>query len=82
MQIKGADNRSFLLLPSPILLCNDFFYFLYKIAVKEELAKHTLKEIKLRDFSMKHDFDFIWTKGSIYAEEYEFICDELTLFTE
>ena len=31
---------------------------------------------------MKHDFDFIWTKGSIYAEEYEFICDELTLFTE
>lgn len=56
--------------------------FLYKIAVKEELAKHTLKEIKLRDFSMKHDFDFIWTKGSIYAEEYEFICDELTLFTE
>lgn len=56
--------------------------FLYKIAVKEELANHTLKEIKLRDFSMKHDFDFIWTKGSIYAEEYEFICDELALFTE
>ena len=55
--------------------------FLYKIAVKEELEKHILKEIKLCDFSMKHDFDFIWTKGSIYAEEYAFICDELMLFS-
>ncbi|MDD7348929.1 MAG: LysR family transcriptional regulator [Clostridiales bacterium] len=51
--------------------------FLYKIAVKDELARHSLREIKLNDFSMKHDFDFIWAKGSIYAKEYETICDEL-----
>lgn len=51
--------------------------FLYKIAVKEELHNGRLHEIKLRDFSMQHDLDFIWEKGSIYAGQYRRICEEL-----
>ena len=51
--------------------------FLYKIAVKEELQNGRLREIKLRDFSMQHDLDFIWEKGSIYAGQYRKICEEL-----
>lgn len=51
--------------------------FLYKIAVKEELQNGRLREIKLRDFSMQHDLDFIWEKGSIYAGQYRRICKEL-----
>lgn len=52
--------------------------FLYKIAVAEELKKGILKEISLTDFSMKHDFDFIWEKGSIYTEKYAAFCQELS----
>ena len=51
--------------------------FLYKIAVKEELQNGRLREIKLRDFSMQHDLDFIWENGSIYAGQYRKICEEL-----
>ena len=51
--------------------------FMYKIAVEKELEEGSLKEIKLQDFCMQHDFDFIWEKGSIYTERYAAICDEL-----
>lgn len=51
--------------------------FVYKIAVAEELDQGTIKEICLDDFKMKHDFDFIWEKGSIYSEKYTTIYDEL-----
>lgn len=51
--------------------------FLYKIAVTKELQQGILQEIPLADFSMKHDFDFIWEKGSIYTEKYAAFCQEL-----
>ena len=51
--------------------------FMYKIAVADELKNGTLKEIRLSDFKMQHDFDFIWEKGSIYTEKYIGICEEL-----
>ena len=51
--------------------------FMYKIAVADELKDGTLKEIRLSDFKMQHDFDFIWEKGSIYTEKYIGICEEL-----
>lgn len=53
--------------------------FLYKIAVEGELAAGQLQEIPLNGFSMQHDFDFIWEKGSIYTEKYKNICQELSL---
>lgn len=61
------------------LLCRDCgISFLYKTAVEHELANHKLREIPLIDFSMQHDFDFIWEKGSIYTKQYQDFCDELS----
>ena len=51
--------------------------FLYRTAVEEELAKGTIVRIPLSDFSMVHDFTFIWNKDSIFSEEYEMIFGEL-----
>ena len=52
--------------------------FLYEIAARRELEKGTLRAIELQDFSMTHDFDFVWAKGSIFSQEYRRICSELT----
>jgi LysR family transcriptional regulator, transcriptional activator of the cysJI operon len=51
--------------------------FLYEAAVKKELEKGTLREIKLEDFQVSHDFAFIWNKGSIFSENYHEICEIL-----
>ncbi len=51
--------------------------FLYKIAVEDELRAGTLKKIPLDDFQMKHDFDVIWEKHSIYTDKYLAICEEI-----
>lgn len=42
--------------------------FLYKIAVEEELRTGVLRELRIPDFHMTHDFDFIWEKGSLYSD--------------
>ncbi len=51
--------------------------FLYEIAVETELREEKLRKIELEDFVMKHDFDFIWEKNSIYAEKYKLFGREL-----
>jgi len=51
--------------------------FLYKPAVMDYIKKGTIKEIPLKDFSMKHDFTFLWQKGSIFSDEIQKICSEL-----
>lgn len=56
--------------------------FLYKIAAENEIRLHTLREIHLDDFSMRHDFDFIWDSGKedkskVTARD---ICDVHILF--
>lgn len=51
--------------------------FLYKAAVEKEIKASVLKEIELNDFSMEHNFTFIWNKGSVFSREYENICLEL-----
>lgn len=52
--------------------------FLYKAAVKNELANNILKEINLKDFKIKHDFTFLWQKESIFSEEIRRICLDLS----
>jgi len=52
--------------------------FLYEAAVKKELANGSLREIKLKDFQIFHDFSFIWNKGSVFSERYRKICEMLT----
>jgi DNA-binding transcriptional LysR family regulator len=51
--------------------------FLYEAAVKKELEKEVLREIKLKDFKVSHDFAFIWNKGSAFSESYHEICNIL-----
>lgn len=51
--------------------------FLYEAAVRHELNKGKLKQIPLQNFHMKHDFTFLWNKGSVFSEEYRAICLEL-----
>ena len=51
--------------------------FLYRPAARAQLAGGTLMEIQLKDFDVRHDFAFIWEKGSTYTETYRNICREL-----
>ncbi|MDD3185159.1 MAG: LysR family transcriptional regulator [Anaerostipes sp.] len=53
--------------------------FLYKAAVLDELKHKTLKEIKLKDTSISHEFTFIWRKGSVYTSYYKKIFNELRM---
>lgn len=52
--------------------------FLYETAVHEELVAGTLREIPLQDFSLAHDFSFIWRKGSVFAAHYRQIFDDFS----
>lgn len=45
--------------------------FIYEVAVKEEIKSGLIKEIKLNDYHVTHDFTFVWRKGSIFAERYK-----------
>ena len=44
--------------------------FFYESAVKEELKSGLLREIPLEDFFAKHNFTFLWQKGSVFAPYY------------
>lgn len=45
--------------------------FLYETAVREELAQGALRAIPLVDFDVRHDFSFLWRRGSRFAEQYK-----------
>ena len=53
-----------------LVMANEGISFMYRRAVETELQKGTLVEIKIEDFAVKHDFTFIWRKGSAFAGEY------------
>lgn len=44
--------------------------FFYQPVVQRELDQGILKEIELKDFSMTHEFAFLWRKNSIYKDTY------------
>lgn len=48
--------------------------FLYEAAVRKELKAGILREIKLKDFNVTHNFEFIWNKGSAFSDNYREIC--------
>lgn len=48
--------------------------FLYKTAIEKELREKSLKQIYLSDFTMKHDFTFIWEKKSIFSDDNRKLC--------
>ena len=45
--------------------------FFYQPVVQEELDQGILCEIPLDDFSVMHEFNFIWRKNSIYKDIYQ-----------
>lgn len=62
------------------LLKNDCgISFVYQTAARSEIQNGQLLEIHLDDFSMEHDFTFLWDKGSIFSEENRSICRELKM---
>lgn len=50
--------------------------FLYEAAVEQEIRQGLLKEIRLDDFSMGHEFLFLWNKGSVFSSELKKLCEE------
>lgn len=51
--------------------------FLYEAAVEEELSCGILQKIPLADFNLNHDFSFVWTKNSIFEQDYLCILQEM-----
>lgn len=51
--------------------------FLYRRAVERELAEGSILQVPLKDFQVSHEFNFIWRKGSIFAQEFREIFEEL-----
>ena len=61
-------------------LCSDCgVSFLYKAAVEQELNAGSLKRIPLKNFSIKHDFTFLWPKDSVYNEEIRDTCAKIKI---
>lgn len=52
---------------------------LYQDVGKSLVAEGRLKEITLPDFSLRHEFNAIWAKGSIHGEEYAQIIKRIRL---
>ncbi|TDP50360.1 LysR family transcriptional regulator [Aminicella lysinilytica] len=48
--------------------------FMYKRAASQAIEAGSLREVRLNDFHVKHDFTFIWNKGSIHDSIYSDVC--------
>ena len=44
--------------------------FLYERAARKRVEAGQLKVVAIEDFSLSHEFAFIWRKGSVFAEAY------------
>lgn len=51
--------------------------FLYEAAVRRELQTGELVALALEDFPLRHDFTFLWRRGSLFAGHYREIFDAL-----
>lgn len=59
------------------LCCDCGISFLYRAAVEKELNAGVLREIPLRDFSITHDFTFLWPKDSVFSDEIRSTCTDI-----
>ena len=51
--------------------------FVYQAAVQDLLKEGKVKVIPISDFQMHHEFTFIWSKNSCFAQKYREICQQL-----
>lgn len=45
--------------------------FIYEMAVVKELEVGKLQEIKINDFNINHEINFIWRKNSVFSDYYQ-----------
>ncbi len=45
--------------------------FMYRAAAEKELKKNLLAPLKIIDFEVKREFNFVYLKDSVFAEEYQ-----------
>lgn len=43
--------------------------FMYHVAAKDEISKNTLAKIKLSNWNVTHEFNFVYNKDSIYEQD-------------
>lgn len=51
--------------------------FLYRRAAERELKEGSLAEIPLQDFDVRHEFNFLWRKNSVFEADFRMFCREL-----
>lgn len=54
---------------------------MYEIAVRKELKEGSIREIKIPDFNMYHEFNFIWRKNSVFQDDYQSLYVSLIMNT-
>ena len=55
--------------------------FMYEIAVRKELEEGIIREIKIPNFNMHHEFNFIWRKNSVFQDYYQSLYASLIMNT-
>lgn len=51
--------------------------FLYRRAAERELKEGTLIEVPIQDFDVRHEFNFLWRKNSVFEADFRMFCEEL-----
>ncbi|MEA4854110.1 MAG: LysR substrate-binding domain-containing protein [Christensenella sp.] len=60
-----------------LVMAGEGITFLYRVAVEKELEKGQIRQIQIHGFQLMHDITFIWRSGSIFADHYKKLFDEL-----
>ena len=55
--------------------------FLYRAAVQQELKKGLLQVLPLENVHLRHEFAFVWRKGSIFSQDYFSFFQQLQTLT-
>lgn len=69
-QFKQLDEIGSLKLLKHLVKQNHGVTFIYKEAVKDELERNELKEIKVEGMSLSREFNFIYLKSTLHKEKY------------
>ena len=51
--------------------------FMYESAAKKAIVSGVIREIKLKDFKVVHDFAFVWDKRALFGSDYREICSQI-----
>lgn len=51
--------------------------FLYRRAAEQELSDGSLIQVPIRDFDIKHEFNFLWRKNSVFEPDFRRYCQQL-----